>query len=77
MKLRRTHNAPSPMDPSEKLLRELVRETVDLVFIKDRDGRYLVANPASALVAGRPVNEIRLALSGRLRQNDYRTMSTQ
>ena len=58
MKHRRRHDAPSPADPSEKLLRQLVHETLDLVFIKDRDGRYLVANPASALVAGRPVNEI-------------------
>jgi len=58
MKPRLRENTPSPVDPSEKLLRQLVRETLDLVFIKDRDGRYLVANPASALVAGRPVDEI-------------------
>jgi PAS domain S-box-containing protein len=51
-------NASSDAEPSEKLLRELVHETLDLVFIKDREGRYLVANPASALVAGRPVREI-------------------
>src|SRR5262249_11055210 len=55
---RRDDVLPSRPDPSEKLLRQLVRETLDLVFIKDREGRYLVANPASALVAGRPVNEI-------------------
>jgi PAS domain S-box-containing protein len=58
MKPRRKDNAPSPVDPSEKLLRQLIRETLDLVFIKDREGRYLVANPASALVAGLPVSEI-------------------
>ncbi len=60
MKHKRTHNASSHAhaEPSEKLLRELVHETLDLVFIKDSEGRYLVANPASALVAGRPVNEI-------------------
>src|SRR4051794_20981591 len=51
MKARRKENAPSQVDPSEKLLRQLIRETLDLVFIKDREGRYLVANPASALVA--------------------------
>ena len=55
---RRNHDAPSRAEPSEKLLRRLVNDTLDLVFIKDRDGRYLVANPASAQVAGRSVNEI-------------------
>ncbi len=60
MKHKRTHKTSSHAhaEPSEKLLRELVHETLDLVFIKDSEGRYLVANPASALVAGRPVNEI-------------------
>jgi PAS domain S-box-containing protein len=53
-----SHADTRDAEPSEKLLRELVRETLDLVFIKDSEGHYLVANPASALVAGRPVDEI-------------------
>jgi PAS domain S-box-containing protein len=53
-----SHAETRHAEPSEKLLRELVHETLDLVFIKDSEGRYLVANPASALVAGRPVDEI-------------------
>ncbi len=53
-----SHSDTRHAEPSEKLLRELVHETLDLVFIKDSEGRYLVANPASALVAGRPVDEI-------------------
>ena len=41
-----------------RLLRQLVEETADLVFVKDREGHYVLANPASARVAGHAVEEI-------------------
>ena len=46
------------VEADERLLRQLVDETPDLVFVKDRDGRYVLANPASAMVAGHSVDEI-------------------
>jgi PAS domain S-box-containing protein len=46
------------VETSERLLRQLIEESGDLVFVKDQDGRYEVANPASARVAGRAVEEI-------------------
>lgn len=43
---------------SENLLRAVVQETTDAVFVKDRKGRYLLANEAAARFIGRSVNEI-------------------
>ena len=46
------------VETSERLLRQLIEESGDLVFVKDQDGRYEVANPAAARVAGRTVEEM-------------------
>ena len=43
---------------SESLLRAVVEGTTDAVFVKDRDGRYLLANEATVRTTGRPVAEI-------------------
>jgi two-component system, cell cycle sensor histidine kinase and response regulator CckA len=40
------------------LLRAVVEGTTDAVFVKDREGRYLVFNPAAARFVGRPVEEV-------------------
>ncbi|MCA9009551.1 MAG: PAS domain-containing protein [Planctomycetaceae bacterium] len=43
---------------SESLLRAVVEGTTDAVFVKDRDGRYLMVNSAAARFIGRPVAEV-------------------
>jgi PAS domain S-box-containing protein len=43
---------------SEKLIRAVLEGTEDAVFLKDRDGRYLMANPAGCHAIGRPLAEI-------------------
>ena len=43
---------------SESLLRAVVEGTSDAVFVKDREGRYLMANAAAARFIGRPVKDI-------------------
>ncbi len=40
------------------LLRAVVEWTRDAVFVKDRQGRYVLTNPAGARCLGRPVEEI-------------------
>ena len=41
-----------------EFLRTVLASTDDLVFAKDLDGRYLVANDATARVMGRPASEV-------------------
>jgi PAS domain S-box-containing protein len=41
-----------------ELLQAIVDSTTDAVFVKDRDGRYLLANPATARFVGRPAPDI-------------------
>ena len=43
---------------SEILLRAVVEGTTDAVFVKDLDGRYLLANQAAVRFIGRPVDEV-------------------
>ncbi|MFO1001909.1 MAG: PAS domain S-box protein [Planctomycetaceae bacterium] len=43
---------------SETLLRAVVEGTTDAVFVKDSDGRYLLANEAAARFIGKPVDEV-------------------
>ena len=43
---------------SEGLLRAVVEGTTDAVFVKDRDGRYMLANEAAARFIGRPAAEV-------------------
>ncbi len=43
---------------SERLLRAVLDGTTDAVFVKDRDGRYLLANGATVRFIGRPVADV-------------------
>lgn len=43
---------------SETLLRAVVEGTTDAVFVKDSDGRYLLANEAAARFIGKPVDDV-------------------
>ncbi len=43
---------------SESLLRAIVEGTSDAVFAKDLNGRYLLANEATAKIIGKPVAEV-------------------
>ncbi|MDE1998340.1 MAG: PAS domain S-box protein, partial [Burkholderiales bacterium] len=43
---------------SEQLLRAIVEGSTDAIFVKDRQGRYLMANQGTAHVIGRPVDQI-------------------
>jgi PAS domain S-box-containing protein len=65
------------------LLRTVLASTDDLVFAKDRDGRYVVMNEAGARLHGRPPDEIvgrtdaeifTAALAAELRANDLEVM---
>ena len=70
---------------SETLLRAVVEGTTDAVFVKDCDGRYLLANEAAARFMGRPVDEVLgrddselfgIADAERLIANDRATMAS-
>ncbi|MDB5306906.1 MAG: Blue-light-activated protein, partial [Gemmataceae bacterium] len=41
-----------------ELLKAVADSTTDAVFVKDRDGRYLLCNPATAGFIGRPAGEV-------------------
>jgi PAS domain S-box-containing protein len=43
---------------SEALLRVITENTPDLIFLKDRAGRMMLANPASMRVIGKPSQEV-------------------
>jgi PAS domain S-box-containing protein len=43
---------------SASLLRAIVEGTADVIFVKDREGRYLLINAAGARSLGRPVEQI-------------------
>ena len=43
---------------SEHILKALLAETDDVVYVKDLHGRYLAINAAAAEVVGRPIDEI-------------------
>lgn len=69
---------------SESLLRAVVDGTTDAVFVKDRDGRYLIANEAAARLSNRSVAEVlnhtdrelmNLAEADRVIASDQATMS--
>ena len=69
---------------SEMLLRAVVEGTTDAVFVKDCDGRYLLANQAAGRFIGRPVDEVLgrddrelfgAADAERLMSNDRETMA--
>ncbi len=43
---------------SHNLLTAVIGSTTDVVYVKDREGRYLMANPAAEQFLGSPVDEI-------------------
>ncbi|MGE5247376.1 MAG: PAS domain-containing protein, partial [Verrucomicrobiota bacterium] len=43
---------------SHNLLTAVIGSTTDVVYVKDREGRYLMANPAAGRLLGSPVDEI-------------------
>jgi diguanylate cyclase (GGDEF)-like protein/PAS domain S-box-containing protein len=43
---------------SRRLLEQVLEATTDLIYIKDLDGRYLLANSATSKLIGRPGSEI-------------------
>ncbi len=43
---------------ADSMLRAVVQGTTDAIFVKDRDGKYLLANDAAAEFIGRSVHEI-------------------
>lgn len=43
---------------SQTLLRGIIDGTPDVVFVKDREGRYLIINAAAAHLLGKPMEEI-------------------
>jgi two-component system, cell cycle sensor histidine kinase and response regulator CckA len=83
---RRAEEAEDKQAQSESLLRAVSDETADCIFVKDRQGRYLFANPATLRVMGRASLEeiigrkdidIFPAKVGReLQENDSRIMAS-
>ena len=49
-----SRRAERALRESEALLRAICDTTADYVFLKDREGRYLLANPAAVGMLGRP-----------------------
>jgi two-component system cell cycle sensor histidine kinase/response regulator CckA len=43
---------------SQHLLEAVIEGTTDAIFVKDREGRYLMVNSAAAARVGHPVNEV-------------------
>lgn len=50
--------AEADLRRTTELLRAVADETTDAVFVKDRQGRYLLCNPATARFFGRPAEEV-------------------
>ena len=46
------------MQRTADLLRAVAEWTPDAIFVKDRDGRYLLFNPAASRFVGRPVEQV-------------------
>jgi PAS domain S-box-containing protein len=46
------------LEEASTLLRSVTEGTTDVVFVKDREGRYLMINSAGASYLGRPVEEV-------------------
>lgn len=53
-----TKRAEAEIQRSTDLLRAIAEWTPDAVFVKDKDGRYLLFNPAAAKFVGRRVEEV-------------------
>ncbi len=46
------------VDHSNGLFRAITEGTTDAVFVKDRDGKYLLFNWAAAVLVGKPISEV-------------------
>ncbi|MBK7898752.1 MAG: PAS domain-containing protein [Azonexus sp.] len=54
----RLHRQSRELDESRRLLEAIVEGTTDAIFVKDMEGRYLLANQATARVMGREQADI-------------------
>lgn len=43
---------------AEKLLREIASSSLDAIYFKDRESRWLYANPSLERIAGKPSSEL-------------------
>lgn len=50
--------AEQALQQSHALLQAVIQSTADPIYLKDRDGRYLMANSATGWVVAKPVEEI-------------------
>jgi two-component system cell cycle sensor histidine kinase/response regulator CckA len=50
--------AEARLSESHNLVRAIVEQTTDGIFLKNSNGRYLMANSAVALIAGKPLDSI-------------------
>jgi PAS domain S-box-containing protein len=55
---REVRAAQAALEDEHRLLTSVIESTADLIFAKDRGGRYILANSAFAAAAGVPVSEI-------------------
>jgi PAS domain S-box-containing protein len=56
--VRELHAAQAAVKEEHRLLTSVIESTADLIFAKDREGRYILANSAFADTVGMPVSEI-------------------
>jgi two-component system, cell cycle sensor histidine kinase and response regulator CckA len=66
--------ASEELRESRALLEAVVNATTDAVFVKDLQGRYLLANPRECLLLGRTAEEIRGAVDADLFPADQATV---
>lgn len=52
------NRAEAELRRTSKLLNSVVNGTTDAIFVKDRDGKYLLLNEAGAQIIGKPVEKI-------------------
>ena len=55
---RRLRRAADDLAANQRLTSALLEGTPDAVFVKDRDGRYLLANSATASFVGKPAGDV-------------------
>ncbi|MCB9101577.1 MAG: PAS domain-containing protein, partial [Anaerolineales bacterium] len=52
------HSLVELWEDNSALLRTIIEESEDAIFVKDQDGRYLIINSAGARVAGKSIATI-------------------
>jgi two-component system, cell cycle sensor histidine kinase and response regulator CckA len=77
--------AEARLTESHNLLKSIVEQATDGIFVKDLNGRYLLANSAVAKVAGKPLEEVigkdqvnvfSAATAHQIRAHDQKAMDT-